>query len=135
MLTYAELRAMSDARVRDAKVLFAAGRYDGAAYIVGYAVEYRLKGRIATSLLRAGTFPRHATEFERLAKVKSHRLDELSKLAGRDSKIVKGTLAWTAWDRLYRKWSPEGRYAPIGTVTAADATEMIEAVELSLRVV
>ena len=86
MLSFAELRSMSDARGLDAKAVYNSGRYGGAFYIVGYAVEYRLKGRIATSLLRVGQFPRHEAEFDRLAKIKSHRLDELLKLSGRASR-------------------------------------------------
>ena len=102
---------MSDARVRDARALYAAGRYDGAFYIVGYAVEYRLKGRIATSLLRAGTFPRHAAEFDRLSKIKSHRLDELLRLSGRATK-VDGPAVKDAWEYVQMNWTTETRYVP-----------------------
>ncbi len=134
MLTYGELRAMSDARVRDARALYAAGRYDGAAYIVGYAVEYRLKGRIATSILRSGQFPRSTAEFDRLVRIKSHRMAELLKLAGRESKIVKGSSIEQAWDQFHSNWSPESRYAPVGTTAASKALAIIEAVEQLLRV-
>ena len=125
---------MSDARVEDAKALWAAGRWDGAFYIVGYAIEYRLKGRIATSLLKVGMFPRHAAEFDRLAKIKSHRLDELLRLSGRGGKVVEGTPIGDAWEYLQMNWSTESRYAPIGTATPGEADAMIRAVELLLRV-
>jgi len=48
---------MAKARIDDAKALRAAGRYDGAVYIAGYAVECQLKARIATSLLAQGAGP------------------------------------------------------------------------------
>jgi hypothetical protein len=134
MLTFAQLRAMSDARVQDARALYSAGRYDGAAYIVGYAVEYRLKGRIATSLLSLGQFPRSAPEFDRLSRIKSHRLEELWKLAGRESKIVKGSVVEQAWDQVQSNWSPETRYSPAGTTSGPKAMAIIRAVELLLRV-
>jgi HEPN domain-containing protein len=134
MLTYADLRAMSEARVRDARVLYDAGRYDGAAYLVGYAVEYRLKGRIATSLLKAGTFPREPAEFERLNRIKTHRLDELLKLSGREPIILADLAVKRAWSQVNTNWSPETRYAPIGSTSAAKALATIEAVELLLRV-
>src|SRR3954453_13289694 len=40
------------ARVADAKVLFAAGRYDAAYYLAGLAVECALKARIARATAR-----------------------------------------------------------------------------------
>lgn len=38
MIAVAELGRIAEARIADAKVLLAAGRYDGATYLCGYAV-------------------------------------------------------------------------------------------------
>ncbi len=51
MLAFSDLRKLARARVDDGRALLAAGRYDGAAYITGYAIEFALKSRIATGLL------------------------------------------------------------------------------------
>jgi hypothetical protein len=50
MISTKDLRAIARARVRDAEVLLAAKRYDGAFYICGYAVELLLKARIYSDL-------------------------------------------------------------------------------------
>ena len=50
MLTVAELRAVSAARLDDAQSLFNAERYDGVVYLCGYAVELALKARICETL-------------------------------------------------------------------------------------
>jgi hypothetical protein len=46
MIAVAELDSIAAARLEDARVLLAAGRFDGATYLCGYAVEVALKARI-----------------------------------------------------------------------------------------
>jgi len=82
---------MAKARIDDAKALRAAGRYDGAVYIAGYAVECQLKARIATSLLAQGAGPETNVEFDNLGRLKSHRLEDPLKLSGRKAQIDKST--------------------------------------------
>jgi HEPN domain-containing protein len=53
-----ELDSIARARIEDAKALLAAGRFDGATYLCGYAVEVALKARICRALGWA-EFPRH----------------------------------------------------------------------------
>lgn len=50
MLTRAELTHIAQARLADAEALHQAGRYDGAVYLCGYAVEVGLKHRICVTL-------------------------------------------------------------------------------------
>jgi HEPN domain-containing protein len=45
MIPTPDLKAISRARLRDAKVLLKGKRLDGAAYLCGYAVELALKAR------------------------------------------------------------------------------------------
>jgi HEPN domain len=50
MLTPTQLKAIADARIDDAQALFSAGRYDGAVYLCGYAVEVALKHRSRSTM-------------------------------------------------------------------------------------
>ena len=47
-----DLQKLSNARIREARILFAAGEYSGAYYLAGYAVECALKACIAKSVKR-----------------------------------------------------------------------------------
>jgi HEPN domain-containing protein len=46
MILVSELDDIAQARIADAKVLLAGGRFDSAIYLCGYAVEVALKTRI-----------------------------------------------------------------------------------------
>lgn len=80
MITLKDLRLIARARLQDSEVLFKAGRYDGAAYLAGYAVEIALKTRICKTLKWLG-FPETAKEFENYASLKTHKLDVLLHLS------------------------------------------------------
>jgi HEPN domain-containing protein len=71
-----DLQKLSNARIREAKVLFAAGEYSGAYYLAGYAVECALKACFAKSVRRYD-FP----EKGRYDKVFTHDLPALVKHA------------------------------------------------------
>jgi hypothetical protein len=131
MLDRAELLKLAKARLLDAKALLAARRYDGAAYLCGYSIECALKARIVGTLKWRG-FPESKKEFERYASFKTHSLDTLLSLTGREQKI-RGTYM-TEWSGV-AQWDPEARYKPIGSVTAADASLMIQRAEVLLGVI
>jgi HEPN domain-containing protein len=129
MTAAAEVRRVAQARLEDAKVLLAGKRYDGAIYLCGYAVELGLKARICRALKWQG-YPASKKEFEGLQSFKTHDLDLLLRLAGREQMIKTTYLAeWSA----VAQWNPGARYQPVGTATAADAQLMIQAAELLLR--
>ena len=132
MLTPAQLRAMADARVADAKVLAAGGRYDAAVYLVGYAVEYQLKGRVAATLLSAGGWPQTPPEFNRFKRLQAHDLNDLLDLSDGRPVIVAGGCE-PSWQYVTSNWTVDKRYAVVGTSTAADAARMIVEVEQVLR--
>ena len=50
MITLNELKTIAQVRLLDAEALITAERYDGAAYICGYAIELSLKARICKTL-------------------------------------------------------------------------------------
>jgi len=117
MVTLSELRQTARARLADAEALLKARRYDAAVYICGYAVEIALKARICKAL--------HWAEYPTsrgYETFKTHDLDRLLHLSGREGKVKKTALS--EWSTV-RAWKPESRYGPIGKVTRQDARDMI----------
>ena len=129
MLATQEVRRIASARLRDAEVLLAANRYDGAVYLCGYAGELALKARICKTLKWPG-YPESNKEFEPLKSFKVHDLDVLLRLTGRES-IVKATY-FVEWSAV-AAWNPEARYKPIGSANAADAQLMLASASVLLK--
>lgn len=123
MLQVAGLRAIATARLDDAQVLVAAGRFDWAVYTCGYAVECGLKARIATTLDWAG-FPESAGEFGPFKSFKTHDLEVLLKLTGIERQIRASHSA--DWSEV-TQWDPEDRYAVVGTANPQAAQKMVAA--------
>ena len=122
MLTGRDLRLIARARLKDAKALLDHGRFDGAAYLCGYAVEIALKARIVKTLKWSG-FPSGGGEFRDLESFRTHNLHVLVRLCGWEAKIkAKLPLEWS----IVSQWNPESRYGPPGKVTQADAQRMID---------
>ena len=126
MLSTGDLRALARARLKDAGALLSKGRFEGAAYLCGYAVEIALKARIVKTLKWPG-FPALANEFSGLQSFRSHDLDMLLSLSGWEPKIRGKFLA--EWS-VVSDWDPESRYAPPGYVTPADARLMVDSAKL-----
>jgi hypothetical protein len=125
MISIADLRAIAEARMEDAKVLAANGRTDGAAYLCGYAVELALKARICSTLNWNG-FPETRGEFENFSNFKTHKLDVLLALSGHEQRIKAGY--FDDWSAI-AKWDPEVRYRVVGQTSAEQVSLIIEAVE------
>lgn len=124
-----EVRRLASARLQDAKVLFAARRYDGAVYICGYTVELALKARICRTLKWSG-FPETEAEFKGLGSLKVHGLDALLHFTGREATVKSKFMP--EWS-VIAAWSPDSRYTRIGTATKAEAKLMLESAEVLLR--
>src|SRR5213080_529431 len=123
MISRAELRRIARARLKDAEVLFAGRRYDGAAYLSGYAVELALKARICRTL-KWSDFPSTPGEFSSYQSFRTHNLEVLLRLSGMEAAIGSRYLPeWAA----FTTWNPEMRYNPVGTTSAGEARRMIEA--------
>ncbi len=118
-----DLQKLSNARIREAQILFTAGEYSGAYYLAGYAVECALKACIAKTVQRHD-FP----DKDRAQRSYSHDLRELAKLADPDSELVaaiKTSAKFDAnWD-LVQTWNEKSRYA-LWTKNQAEA--MIDAI-------
>jgi hypothetical protein len=130
MILPSELRAIAKARLKDAEVLFSAGRYDGSVYLCGYSVEISLKARICRTL-KWNDFPSTNKEFEGYYSFRTHNLDVLLHLSGAEKKIKPKYL--TAWS-FVAEWEPRTRYKQIGTATSAEAADMINSAKILLRV-
>src|SRR5256885_4839534 len=110
MISVDDLRAIAQARLEDAKVLLANGRFDGAGYVCGYAIELALKARISNTLGWGG-FPETRSEFENFTSFRTHKLDVLLALSGQERRIKSDhLLLWTA----VSTWAPEVRYQTVG---------------------
>jgi HEPN domain-containing protein len=130
MIPVDELDAIAGARVEDARALLAAGRFDGATYLCGYAVEVALKARICR-VLNWPEFPSTGGEFQAYRSFQTHELDVLLRLSGQEARIKQQHFA--LWN-VVAVWKAESRYNIIGTAGQTDAMAMIEAVARLLEV-
>jgi hypothetical protein len=131
MITATNLRLLARARLTDARALLRAKRYDGAVYLGGYVVEIALKARICRTLRWVG-FPETRQEFQALASFKTHDLDVLLSLSGREQKLkTKHLAAWSA----VATWDPEVRYKLPGSATKAAAEVLLKAAATLLTAV
>ena len=115
--------------LEDGKSLLNAGRFDGANYVCGYAVEIGLKARICRTLKWAG-FPNNPKEFSDYRSFQTHKLDILLHLSGKEDQIKENY--FPDWN-VVAAWETESRYALVGTMTQAKAQKMITAAEALLE--
>ncbi|MCX5847001.1 MAG: HEPN domain-containing protein [Deltaproteobacteria bacterium] len=121
MIDKKEIKKIAKARLKDAEVLAASRRYEGAIYLCGYEVELGLKARICRTLKWPG-FPSTNKEFKEYLSFKTHNLDVLLHLTGIEDRIKTNLFAeWSA----VAVWDPESRYNPIGNASSSDAHLMI----------
>ena len=125
MIKIAELDNIARARIEDAKALLTAGRFDGATYLCGYAVEIALKARICRTL-NWSEFPSTSGEFQAYRSFQTHELDVLLRLSGQEGRIKQNQFA--LWNAV-AIWRVESRYNVVGTVQQSDAAAMIQAAE------
>jgi HEPN domain-containing protein len=115
-----DLQRLSNARLREARILFDAGEYSGAYYLAGYAVECALKACFAKNVRRY--------DFPGKKNPLVHNLQELVKLANLDAELlaVRKTSPRFAsgWD-MACKWTEESRYS---TWTRDDAEAILDAI-------
>ncbi len=120
-----DIKKIARARLKDAEALFDARRYEGAAYVCGYAVELALKHRICMRL-DWNEYP----PLRRLNNFKTHDLNILVLLAGVEKKVNTSLLSeWSAvsW------WNSEIRYKPARSFASNEVRLMIESTKILLR--
>jgi len=123
LISTAELASTARAHLADAELLRAAGRFDSAVYLCGYAVELKLKAEICR-LHRWAGFPSSSREFDHLRSLKTHDLGVLLHLTGREAEVLRQYHG--EWKEL-KSWNPELRYNPPGTADASKARRMLAA--------
>ena len=118
----ADFEKLMDLRMKEAKLLLDQKDWDGAYYLVGYAVEFALKIRIISQLMKSDSFPdkKLAENFYK------HELTLLRKLAGLDDEMNKDTAISAYW-AIVSGWSEQSRYE-IGR-TEKEATDLYDAIE------
>jgi HEPN domain-containing protein len=123
----AEFQALAVERLEDAKSLIAAGRYAGAYYLAGYAVECALKACISKQTI-AGDFP---PPWQRVRDgYYTHDIRALLRTSGLESAQVQAAAADAAFARnwlLVVEWGEEVRYQ--STVPSADAQGLMNAID------
>ncbi|MDO9213466.1 MAG: HEPN domain-containing protein [Methylococcales bacterium] len=119
MITLDELETIAQERLLDADALIAAGRYDGAAYICGYAIELSLKAKICKTL-KWSDFPSSSKEFQNYQSFKVHNLDVLLHLSGMEGEIKTNHMA--DWSNV-SAWNPESRYKTNSLTSELEATK------------
>ena len=125
MLDKTTLRANARARLEDAQLLFDNKRYDGSAYLCGYAVEFALKARICETL-NTTSYP------DNIAKYKTHNLAILLSFTGIEIQLKQTAPA--EWFFVVQNWQPEMRYRASGTVLLSDAQELLRATRTLLQI-
>jgi HEPN domain-containing protein len=129
MISAANLSKLARARLVDAQILLGAKRYDGAVYLGGYVVEVALKARICRTLKWVG-FPETRSEFQSLRTFRTHNLDVLLSLSGREQKIKTNHLA--EWSAVVT-WDPEVRYKAPGSAQKSDADLLLKSAAALLK--
>jgi len=112
-------------RLEDARALLKAGRWSGAAYMSGYAVELGLKWKMCQAL-NWKEYPEAGLENKLVAALKTHDLIELSVLAGVSAGIKDSESVFPHWN-IISKWGSEQRYQPKDMTTEDQAMTDVEA--------
>lgn len=118
-----EWRDIARTRQDEARTLLAAGKWSGAYYLAGYAVECGLKSIIAKQ------FSGNTTPDKKLVmELHTHKLDALVRLAGLDLQLRNDLAASQPFEvnwLVVKDWSEVGRYSQW---TQQEAQDMVTAV-------
>jgi hypothetical protein len=119
-----DLHRLADLRLREAQALLAAGAFDGAYYLAGYAIECALKACVAKQI-REFDFPdkrlverSYTHNLTQLLEVSGVKVDFEEAIAGNEPLRV----SWS----IVKDWSEASRY--FLDVTEKSAQDMLAAV-------
>ncbi len=117
-----DFQNLTDLRMKESQLLLSQKDWDGAYYLAGYAVEFALKVRIISQLMKSDKFPN-----KKLAdNFYKHELTLLRKLAELDDEMDNDGEVSPLWD-IVKDWSEQSRYG-IGR-TERDAMDLYNAIE------
>jgi HEPN domain-containing protein len=107
-LNRTHLQQLAEERARDAEALLNAGRWSGAYYLTGYAVECGLKACVA-KLTNLHDFP----DKDHAAKCYTHKIETLVEVAGlkgqRDQDARANPKLFRHWS-IAKRWDEKSRY-------------------------
>lgn len=118
----ADFEKLMDLRMKEAKLLLDQKDWDGAYYLVGYAVEFALKIRIISRLMKSDSFP----EKKLAENFYKHELTLLRNFAGLEDEMDNDAAVRDQW-KTVKDWNEQSRYQ-IGK-GANDATDLYNAIE------
>jgi HEPN domain-containing protein len=125
MATRKDLQELARLRLEEAEALFAAGLYDGCAYLCGYVVELALKARICATL-GVDEYPEKGTRLREAFR--THDFDDLKLLAGMEHEFSAARPALLSNWSIASKWKPERRYDRPGSYDRVQAEQILNAV-------
>lgn len=127
MIALTTLKYLATQKSKDAEVLFQGNRFNGAVYMMGYALEFSLKRKLSITLGFNNGFPESNPEMRhyynsqlavfnsigtgislnQVSQIRNHKLVELLKFSGVEPRIVASY--YHEW-ALVCNWNPEKRY-------------------------
>ena len=122
MTSRQELQKLSCLRLEEAEALFAAGYYDGCAYLSGYILEFALKAAVCATL-KVEEYP----EARLKGSFRTHNFDDLRLLGGMEKAFTPANPVRLANWSVASKWRPERRYEAGGTYDRVAAEEILDA--------
>lgn len=129
-MALADMKRTARSHLADARVLRRGGRYDGAVYLCGYAVEIALKARICRTLQWA-EYP--AVQVDG-GSFKTHAFRQLLWLTGIQDRVQTAHgLPNPDWS-VVQSWDPAMRYGTARPETAASAAAMIASATAIVRI-
>ncbi len=120
-----ELRQLAEDRILDARILLDAGRWSGAYYMVGYAMECGLNSCVLALVERTGEIFRDKRFSE---KCFTHKLLELIELAGLKDihlDLLKNNTDFAGFWGIAKEWTEANRYQQ---TTEFEARALYEAI-------
>lgn len=125
MVTRQQLQALAHMKLQEAEALFAAGFYDGCAYLCGYVVELALKARICATL-GLNEYPDKGSRLK--DAFRTHDFEDLKLLAGMEPELSANRPALLNNWSIATKWKPELRYEPLGSYEQTQAEKILNAI-------
>ena len=111
-----------DIRLQEARVLLDQKQWDGAYYLVGYAVEFAFKVRIISQLMKTDCCP----DLKFVRDFYNHELTSLRKLAELEDEMKNDPTVSPHWE-IVEDWSEQSRYE--NGKSESQATNLYEAIE------
>lgn len=131
-----EIRNLADQRLKEARILYENGMYDGAFYLAGYSVELNLKAKICEKLGIPNLFDEANKETNSIKGIgeirktlKTHNLFILLIFSGLKAKFDldksnNNNLAKVN-SLLFNAWDENARYKPCGYMVREDVKKLI----------